>query len=556
MQKKQLLPILLLMLLINACSDSFLKETPTITFTSSDTIYIDRANDTQTTELQINTLADYSFTILQYPNFIKPASFRGRFIEGSTNFTFTSTENIDYLRTYGNIKGMLVLLLENNEAVAFPLKIPGLFENPGEMEQYELTIQPSTLDFGTTTAINVQIINSGTNQLSWSIVSMPDWLSVNLTQGELTPYGTGSLVFTANREGKSNGIYHGYVTIMIDGNPSATKEMYASMEVNSQQPVLETTTIDGFVVAARYLKTTDQLLLLTQSPNQLGIINMINGNRQNIDLPKKPTGMAISDDETMALISYTVAEVSHIDLINKQLKNNFELPFIPFGMTIGENGWCYLTTSSFENYRHTLSLNVNDGYIHRNVFNYAIMNMTSVHKIPGHQKLIFIPANSSPSHFKLGNIENDTISGNYIENNSFSSGGSIWFLKNGTQVLSATKEIFKLNLTTNDHHFISRYGTIEDQFSTIHWADECEQTNQAILTVSQGYSSPAGDSYASVWDLDSYSEVKKIKPGIINNKVLYVYFSFLDSKGLEAYLIVRDDLNPYTTDGQWYLLKY
>lgn len=540
----------------SACTDNFLKDEPQITFVSSDTIYIDKANVNHNIPLHLNTASNEAYTLLQYPNFIQPATFNGKFNNGSSNFNFTSGENVEYLRNYGGVKGLVVLLLDNKEAVAFPLKIPALHEIPGEPNPNNLSVQPSSIDFGMESSFSAILFNSGNTQLSWSFEPLPAWLSVNQQQGQLAPYETSSLIFSANRDGLGKGIYHATLTILLNGNATFPKTLNASMEVSDQKLANETSSIDGFVVAATYLKNTDQLLLLTQAPNQLSIVEMNKGSKKIIVLSKKPTGMAVSNDENLALIRYTVAEVSQIDLVKQELIKNIELPFIPFGMAFGDNGWCYLSALNNESYRNTLSLNLNTEIIHRNAFNYSIMELTLIHKVPSHQHLLFIPTNSSPSHFKMGSIENDTISGYYTENYSFSSGGNMWFIKQGSQIISSGKEIFKLYPAEIDQSFISRYGIIDGPFSSIHWADECPQSKQAILTVSQGYLSPAGDSYASIYDLESYSEVNTLKPGIINNKVVYVYYSFLDSSGKTAFLIVRDDLNPYTTDGQWYLLKF
>ncbi|MGF7138566.1 BACON domain-containing protein [Roseimarinus sediminis] len=551
MQKNHLLLIAIVLIINYACSDNFLNDTPQITQTGEDTIFIEQPDVSKSVTLRLNSSDNIPYAVFQYPYFMRPSSMTGDFKEGSTIFTFWSSYDINDWRNQGGIEGQLVLLLENNEAISYTVKVPERNELP---EDYAVAFNPSSLHFGTTSERSVAMNNNGSHQISWNIESLPDWLSTAAYSGTIAAHSSYDMYFVVNRIEKPNGSYYGYVRIALDGNPANIVEFEVSMEVN-EQAQHTTELIEGHVVAARYLKQSDRLLLLSQSPNRLSIINLNDEQQQHIELPRKPAGMNVSEDESQVILAYTVAEVAIVDLGESKISQTYELPFIPFGTAIGENGWYYISSDNYEYNNNLLALNGNNGnIIPAQPDDNTIREKSSLYKVPGRKLLLGIPSNLSPSTTVLINYQNDTITSQDADTKRHDSGGKMWLIKNGTQALTASKNIFKFDFSASD--FVIRYGTIEESFSAIHWADECTTTNQALLTISDGYQHPAGDSYAALLDLESYGVVKNIDPGNMNNKELYVYFAFLSAEGNQAFLITRDEMNPYTTDGQWYLQRF
>ena len=96
-----------------------------------------------------------------------------------------------------------------------------------------LSISTDSLAFGTSqTQLNIDIANSGTGTLSWSIVKSIAWLSVNPESGE-TSTTTDQVSVTVNRTGLTVGTYIGNLTISSNGG---SKEVTVTMEVSEQTP--------------------------------------------------------------------------------------------------------------------------------------------------------------------------------------------------------------------------------------------------------------------------------------------------------------------------------
>jgi len=96
-----------------------------------------------------------------------------------------------------------------------------------------LSISSDSLAFGTSqTQLNIDIENSGTGTLSWSIVESIAWLSVNPESGE-TLMETDQVSVSVNRGGMEPGNYIGTITISSNGG---SMDISVTMEVSEQTP--------------------------------------------------------------------------------------------------------------------------------------------------------------------------------------------------------------------------------------------------------------------------------------------------------------------------------
>lgn len=550
MSKLHFVALLVVAVIFNACSDRFLNDQLELVESGSKTIYISEASYSQSEELNISNINDLNYTVIEYPRFIKLNKLNGQFKNGKTIVEFTSSSDVDYLKQNGIVSGLLVLNVLNYGLVVFPVQI--VSDVNTEYGFGEFGISTSYLDISTDEHSSLQIQNIGSEPMGWRIASLPSWLSVDIQEGTMEPVAVQTLNFYVDRTGLAANYYSEQLEFRFTN--SVTSNFWLSVKMQVSEVPVETVNIEelnGFVVSARYLKNTDQLLILTQSPNQIIVVDTKTNTHANIELPLKTSSMTISEDGKTAVVLYKVAIMETVDLTAKKRLKQYELPLVCYAAVLGGNGWCYLSSNSYSYGQNLICINLEtaQSVVQNTLFN--VREKSALFKIPDYKRLIAVPTDISPSHFFMGSFEKDTLDADLEQLDwSFDTGGYIWLMKNNSLFFSRWKEIFKYNSTDNT---MSRFGSVDGGFSSIHWADDCVNKNLAALTVSYGYQSPAGDSWVSVWDLSSYSEVAKYYPTHLHNKTHYIYFSFFNGEGTHLYLLTRNDLDPYSTNGEWFL---
>lgn len=537
----------LLFLHFNSCSKNFLYEKTDLMEMNPDTIFIISASEKHNKQISISSSINAEYTIAQYPKFMKFDSMKGSFTSGVSMFTFTSVPDLDYFKNNGITIGQLVLDVKGYGMIGYTVKI----SNSTQQATGNIKFYDTAINFGTEQSKEFALYNDGTGTATWSITNLPNWLTANKISGALIGGALETIIFTVNRNSIPSG--HHTSSVSFSFNETSSFFLSVSMDVEGGTVVLPNANqIEGYVVAAEFIKSTNKLVILTQQPNRLLLLNTDDNSQTTIDLPKKPFCMAINEDGSMAVVGYAVAQLSTIDLNDKKVLKNLDLPFVPFNITIGANDWCYVTSNSDNNYRNLVSLNLQSNTIIQK-FSYEIREKNIIAVVPNKKVLLTYSTQVSPSHFVFADISNDTITSDFAVCYSEDTAGAIWFIKDGLYVINRGKEVLKLSTNTFDDVKISKYGSLDGNYQSIQHVDECAEKGLLALSVHFGYTSPAGTSFVSLWDFESFSELRQINAPIIDNSITYIYFSFLNSSGNKLFIILRNNNDPYSTTGNWYL---
>jgi hypothetical protein len=113
---------------------------------------------------------------------------------------------------------------------------------------------------------------------------------------------------------------------------------------------------------AEYLHISGILAVCTKSPDQVLLFDMKTGASDTIPLDRTPSCISFSEDGTKAVLGYTVAEVSCINVSTAEITSGFTIDCVPSDIVPGDNGWCYITpdTDQWETLRN---LNLSNGQL-------------------------------------------------------------------------------------------------------------------------------------------------------------------------------------------------
>lgn len=537
----------LLFLHFNSCSKNFLYEKTDLMEMNPDTIFIISASEKHNKQISISSSINAEYTIAQYPKFMKFDSMKGSFTSGVSMFTFTSVPDLDYFKNNGITIGQLVLDVKGYGMVGYTVKI----SNSTQQATGNIKFYDTAINFGTEQSKEFALYNDGTGTATWSITNLPNWLTANKMSGALIGGALETIIFTVNRNSIPSG--HHTSSVSFSFNETSSFFLSVSMDVEGGTVVLPNANqIEGYVVAAEFIKSTNKLVILTQQPNRLLLLNTDDNSQTTIDLPKKPFCMAINEDGSMAVVGYTVAVLSTIDLKENKVIRDYDLAIIPFDVDLGENGWCYVTTGQFEMYTSLCNLELKTGYSNLISSTYNFNENSYLEKIPNKKIMLGCTNSLYPSTFVSFDFRNDTITDGIKRFDFTDTGRRLWIIDDGKFIICKNKSIYKLLFDSLSSPLITKYGTVDGSFSEIFWVDECKSKKELILSIMGDYSDSNCPSYLLLWNFESTSEIKRIYPTQVNFNFLSLFYSFSNREGNKVFMLSKS--TPVLNDEVfWYL---
>jgi hypothetical protein len=548
------IPIILFIaaILINGCSDQFLNEKgPVVVEMSSDTIFlVAKPQIDSIVQLVCTSGVNANFEVFQYPKFMVPKSMSGKFVQGSATMEFTTSSNIISFCETNQFNGQLILNVKDYGLVAYPVMIKN-YKDPKKLEFSSVAINMGEAD-----SVVLQITNNTASYAAWSMYGLPDWLSAQKTNGILQIGESVNLLFKVNRNYQPAGKYSATITFDINGPISYKQEIPFSMDVINildDPGKYNIKRIEGIVVAAHYLKSKNQLLVLTNSPGRLTTINFDDNSQTAIEFTKNPFTMAVSENGQEVLVAYTVAVMAHIDLMAHKVIKEYELPFIPFDVEFGENGWCYVSSKTEYTGSNIASINLASGTIFRKVNYYSIPEKVLLKKIPHQEKLLGIPTFHNPSRPRIADISSDSLTTEFYEFTPFDTYYDMWFIKDGAYGISRSKQIYKFNFELAVENQLLLYGSINgNNFKDINFVSE-DSLNQRVAICYFDYTNDYKSSYVSIFESEGFNETAVIYPTPVPDKGQLVSSAFFNQKGDKLFMIIRAKERYIEDEGEWYI---
>ena len=489
---------LILFLTVISCNDDFLSKNEVNLYTLSDTLFLTSDQQNIETTVQLPASISSDFTIFMQPRWLIFDSMHGTISDGSVPLSFSvAEENImTWYPIYQTYYATLMLDIENLGLVSLTVGCAYL-GNP--------TLQSSTtsLSYEASHSRTFTITNTSEGILNWVITGAPDWLKFSVLSGTLS-YNN-SITITAWIDPatipQGQDLSETFKIESNSGSGNLTIQVNVSKEATVPPLVSQ---IPGTVTDAEYNNVRGIMAICTKSPNSLIIINTSSEVSNTISLDNIPACVSISEDGHKAVIGYSTAAVSYIDIDNHIISQDYTIDCVPFDIVLGDNGWCYITPS-FDQWVDFRNLNLISGeLVVIPSTGWSLMyEKTYIRKVPGKPYLVCTRSGVSPTGIIIyditSGIANETIT--YYH----TSIGKFLISEDTTRLYGSYKDVYVLPPYDAQFHSSSPaiIGQIDSEFNTICAIDECPAIN-SIFAAFSSYNYSSGVTETSPY-IDQFS---------------------------------------------------
>lgn len=185
--------------------------------------------------------------------------------------------------------------------------------------------------------------NIGNVGFEWELESSSPQLICETTSGNIKINDFTTVKIKVDRKNLQNGEFNFSLTLKDkEGN------FVNSIPVLVRNFVESIATIEGDIVDAKYNKSLDRLIMITQNPNELIVYNIEDHTCTKLNLPSRPTSLAFSADEKFASVGYNEG-FSYINLETNIEEFYYDLPFDCHDQVITSEGRIFFSNSSHSN---------------------------------------------------------------------------------------------------------------------------------------------------------------------------------------------------------------
>lgn len=512
-----------------SCSEDFLKTKDPIYL---DPIFLDKQEGSITEQIVIPGVNNSSFKLIQYPGWMMPESLFGNIDNGILEFSFRSQSN-----EINQLGGTVAFEIEERVFYVTIQIINSIFD-----------ISPRSLNFGTKETENsLSLQNLGEGNIRWEILHKPDWI-------ELQPKLEGNLdrhVILQVKCNRSFPIGNYKDSIVVQANKQRVP-VVVEMTILALENPENVSPIEGTVVDCRYVKEAGKLYILTKQPNALLIHTPNTGTTDKIPLPKGPSCMTFSEDNSLMFIGYS-GQLSMLDLKNNRIVKNIELDFNVFSIAYGENRICYLTTQTGY-FRGYYSLHLDNEKLEEHIDS-NIEGYTWIIKVKGKAALLGSRTWTSPNGVIWVDISREEPEEKYWHE---SLGNRFWLTDDAELTIGSYGVVLKTP-TKNTGSTLHPLGQLRfDNYNPqINWVDHDSKKN--ILWVAEGsvYFNETSGRIAA-FSSDDYHLIRQFNSSdyvtVINGEKDFYptqpYYVFSNKEGTELYSI-RNIIDYNTPINDW-----
>ncbi len=528
-----------------SCNDDFLSKNQIDLYSLSDTLELNNLQSSVSVPVQLPVLADCDYTILMQPKWLSFKTMHGKVTNGNFVLEFDIIKN-DLISGYQTYNAMLMINIEDLGIVSLEI----IYTNNGTPT---LDCSVASLNYESLDARTLTIKNTTDGILKWEISGKPDWLHITPMYGSLLKNQYTNLSVSLNHDLLD--LEHEHSGSFLIKSNSATGTLTIPVHVDAIViESSETQYINGIVTDAEYNQQAGIMAIVAKSPDKLYIFNTNTNKTDTLPLPEAPNCISISEDGHNAVIGFSTASVSYLDLDKPEILKSFDIEFDPFDIALGENGWCYLTTSAgdFEDLRN---LNLVSGEVIKTSDSFAFSERSRIKKIPGKPYLIGIRTWYSPSGLYLFDLTkgkaSDTVSYYHISIDRF------WISKDGTRIFTAYGDIYKIPEYDGQMHVENpdNYGHID--YSILTALDECPDSNSIFFTSNVSDAVPQVKQVIEQYDLSTLTSIRTYSTSPVylyenGTRVLYdtsPKYIFVKKDGSDLYIL--KNIREYYNKNFW-----
>ncbi len=457
-----------------SCNDDFLSKNNAEWQSFSDTLFLSNYDDNVTVSFELPDNINTGFTVFMHPKWLTFPSPHGSVSDGTVTLAFSIDEN-NVPSGYTSTVGTVVLDIEDYGFVAITV----IFTNFGAPS---IQCFPGEVVFDRVLSQTVNLFTPSGGILIWEIKDIPDWLTFSQTSGTII-YPDNTLITITMDPEKVPFATETVASVRITGNSAAGDFLLGIRVTPATVPPPPGTIFNSILTDAEYHHNSGIMAICTKSPNQLLLFNTDTGETDTIQLDKTPNCVSFSGDGQKAVIGYSVASVSYIDIASREITAEYTIDCIPSDIVLGEDGWCYITPES-DQWEMLRNLNLNTNQLITSTTAAEIYEKTVIRKVPGKPYMAGSMVTLSPTSLLLfdltGGQAKDEVS-RYHEPI-----GTFWLSKDGARVYAAYGNIYTLPEYDGQFHSSSPpvYGKINTESSYIYALDDCPAINSVFASSS------------------------------------------------------------------------
>ena len=374
-----------------------------------------------------------------------------------------------------DLKGKIVLFSNADNQTETTIDIQYEMGNP------VLFCNINQLDFGRTeTTKSINLLNQGNGLLFWKIDSLPEWLSISDTSGNIFPNGMTTVLFTCDRNQMPNG-QHSH-TIYLNSNDINNPSFKITVTaVNYTSNPDNIRSIDGNVTDVQLDINNDIIYLTTNQPNRLLVYDTKTKSFvQSLSLSKAPNCFSISDVGHSAIIGHA-GMITVVNMDNVSVAKTLETEYNLFDIAWGSDNWCCYSPGDEVQHYSLQWLNIDSGmtYISPDFYG-GLSGKTLLKKIPYQELIVASRLMTSPSGISVFNSQNrNQISYFHEEINDF------WFSSDGKYLFSSLNKIFRISSIAipTSELFVAPISRFTPNPNRIHWIDH-NASSQSVWILS------------------------------------------------------------------------
>jgi hypothetical protein len=234
-----------------------------------------------------------------------------------------------------------------------------------------------------------------------------------------------------------------------------------------------------------------------------------------IALEKTPACISISADGHKAVIGYTVASVSYIDLDACEIIADYDIDCIPYDIVLGETGWCFITPTE-DQWVTMRNLNLATGQVSTGAC--QIYEQTLIRKVPAEDYLIGSSLALSPSGLVVFDVTAEEVKAEVTSYHE--SIGNFWLSKDGKKVYSAYGKIYWVPEYIGSFNGINApsFGNFNLNYAYITALDDCPAISSVFYSTSSAFTQPGTTPLIEQYNSTNLNKIKSynVSPAQLN----------------------------------------
>ncbi len=414
-----------------------------------------------------------------------------------------------------------------------------------------MTISESNLDIGFFDDVSsFTIKNEGNIPFNWMIDNVESYMSFSSNSGTLAVNDSVEIELIIDRSQFSSPMYNH--TISINNNKEQTLNLPITISHFQEEKWL----IDGQVVDAEYDRNTDELIVITESPNEIRKYNVASETSQSLTLNVPPTCVSISTDGNFAAVGHN-GSFAYVDLNAMELVKTYAVTADAFDIVLADNGWVYVFPRK-DQWETIRCIELATG-IEKDHIGLSIYDETRAKLHPSGDYIYGANNGLSPSDFEKYDIRNGVAEYMYDSpyHGNFAFSGNIWIPEDGSRLFARSRNVF--NASTNQDNDMTYNGELAGERANMATMDYSANTKKvyAIFYIEDRWSTPANEIRIYDSEFLAFQGTKELPKFLLPDGAggardynSQGHYGFFNAAGTEFYVLLKID-DPNLIENEW-----